>query len=103
MNNGYKQATVAYKVSDGEPVDINGTPTRVSGRKQAIAVKEGFSNPNPSLYEIEKYFSTTLDGDPTVTLDFDACPIGELSPWVLDGGVWGMGRYWYNNRIWQTL
>lgn len=103
-NNGLKQATIAYRISEinGEPLDVNGVPTRLSGRKQAIALKTGFSNPDSINYEVYDYFdSVDLDGTPTVTTDLDACPIGELSPWVLDGGTWGMAKRWYNNRLWE--
>lgn len=104
-NSGLKQATVAYRVSaiNGDPIDINGVPISMSGKKQAIALKVGFENPNPSLYEVYRYFDEQINGEPTVTLDYESCPIGVESPWVLDGGTWGMGRRWYNNRFWQFL
>ena len=102
-NTGYKAATIAYKTdTEGRALDVNGQLCSVSGNKQAIALRQGFVNPNTSLYEVEKYFTDTLDGEPTKTVDLDVCPIGELSAWVLDGGTWSMAGYWYNNRIWTT-
>lgn len=101
-NNGIKQATIAYKVDlQGEPLDLEGAPIRISGKKQAIALKQGFYNPNPSLYEIEMYFNDEVEGEQTTTKDITYCPIGILSPWVLDGGHWGMSKTWYNKRIWD--
>jgi len=78
-NNGYKQATVAYKTDqDGNPVDINGQLTSVSGRRQAIAVLQGRANPNPNLYEIEFYYNENalINGTPSITYDPVACPFG---------------------------
>lgn len=81
-NTGYKQATVAYKVSKpgGEPLDINGQLTRISGRKQAIACLEGFTNPDPSKYEVEFYYGKdgVVTGNPTISLDVRSCPIGYI-------------------------
>ena len=58
MNTGYKQATIAYKVSKpgGEPLDVDGNLTRISGKKQAIALLEGHVNPDASKYEVEFYY-----------------------------------------------
>lgn len=79
-NTGFKQATIAYKVSKpgGEPLDINGELTRISGRKQAIALLVGASNPNPSKYEVEAYFNRQgqITGRPTITYNVTDCPIG---------------------------
>lgn len=79
---GYKQATVAYKVSrsGGEPLDVNGILTRISGRKQAIAVLEGYPNPDPIKYEVEFYYDKNgiVSGNPTISLDIQSCPIGYI-------------------------
>lgn len=81
-NTGYKQATIAYKVdaATGAPLDINGQRTSESGRKQAIRLLTGYSNPDPSQYEIEAYFSAgaTLKGRPTKIYDVFACPTGYI-------------------------
>lgn len=103
-NTGYKKATVAYKTdTEGRALDINGQLCSVSGLRQAIALREGFFNPNATLYEVETYFTAGLDGRATESVDLDVCPIGALSPWVLDGGAWSMGNYWYAARIWETI
>lgn len=79
-NTGYKQATIAYKVSkpDGEPLDVDGNLTRLSGKRQAIALLTGHSNPDPSKYEVELYYDKgdTITGNPTITRDVTACPVG---------------------------
>lgn len=80
-NTGYKQATIAYKTTpDGRPVDVDGRLTSVSGKRQAIALLIGRSNPNPALYEVEFYFnpSQTIQGQPTITYDVSACPVGYI-------------------------
>lgn len=81
-NTGYKQATIAYRVSKpgGEPLDINGRLTSISGRKQAIALLIGYVNPAPSKYEVEFYFNTdgTVSGNPTITYDIQSCPAGYI-------------------------
>ena len=101
-NTGYKKATVAYKTdTEGRALDINGQLCSVSGRKQAIALRENFPNPNPALYEVEAYFTAGLDGKPTESVDLTVCPVGVVAPWVLDGGVWNMANYWYDSRIWN--
>lgn len=77
-NNGYKQATIAYKVSpEGLPVDIDGKLTSVSGKRQAIALLEGRANPDPLKYEVEIYFKPrqNIEGAPTVTPDVSDCPV----------------------------
>ena len=78
-NTGYKQATVAYKVSNpgGEAVDIYNNLVRLSGQKQAIALLNGHSNPNPDQYEVESYFTPgqVLDENPTKIYDPDSCPV----------------------------
>lgn len=82
-NTGYKQATVAYKVSKpgGEPLDIDGELISVSGKKQAIAVLQGYTNPDPNKYEIERYFDVRemIAGRETVIYDSTSCPI-EVNP-----------------------
>lgn len=81
-NTGYKQATIAYKVSKpgGEPLDINGQLTRITGRKQAIALLEGHVNPDSSKYEVEFYYDNNgvVTGNPTITYDVQTCPIGYI-------------------------
>lgn len=81
-NTGYKQATIAYKVSkpDGEPLDVYGELTRISGRKQAIALLQGYVNPDPSKYEVEFYYDKdgTITGNPTITYDVRSCPVGYI-------------------------
>lgn len=81
-NTGYKQATIAYRVSKpgGEPLDVDGNLTRLSGKKQAIAVLVGFDNPDPAKYEIDFYFDKdgAVSGNPTVTRDITACPFGYI-------------------------
>jgi hypothetical protein len=83
-NSGFKQATIAYKVSDPEglPLDINGEFTSVSLRKQAIFLLEGYSNPAPTLYEVEGYFTAggSIMGEPTEIYDPANCPNGII--WV---------------------
>lgn len=78
-NTGYKQATIAYFVSkpSNEPLDVDGNFTRLSGKKQAIRLLEGFTNPNPNAYEVTAYFKAgdTLDGNPTRVYDTNACPV----------------------------
>lgn len=78
MNNGNLQARVAYKVSpDGDPIDVNGKLTSVSGKRQAIAVMAGTSNPDPALYEIELTFipGQFIEGTPTTYVNLEACPV----------------------------
>lgn len=81
-NTGYKQAIIAYKVSkpDGEPIDVNGQLTSVSGRKQAIALLTGHVNPDPSKYEVEFYYdkNSVVTGNPTITYDVQNCPVGYI-------------------------
>lgn len=77
-NTGLKQASIALGVSVpfGLPVDINGELTSKSGRKQAIFLLIGYSNPNPAAYEVAGYFNKgdVLDGNPTV--EAGDCPAG---------------------------
>lgn len=82
-NNGYKQATVAYKTDiNGQPVDINGQLTSVSGRKQSIALIAGKLNPNPALFEVEIIFNAGgyIEGTPSVIFDAVSCPFGNI--WI---------------------
>lgn len=77
-NNGILQATIAYKTStDGQPVDVDGNLTSISGKRQAIALLEGYANPNPVLYEVELYYKAGeyVDGVPSVKLDGVFCPV----------------------------
>lgn len=100
-NTGYKKATVAYKTdTEGCPLDINGQLCSVSGLLQAIALRQGFPNPNPVLYAVELYFTAGVEGTPTESVDLTVCPVGVVSGWVLDGGTWHPSNYWYDNRIW---
>lgn len=100
-NTGYKKATIAYKTdTEGRALDINGQLCSVSGLRQAIALRQGFYNPSPALYEVEAYFTAGVGGQPTESVDLVACPIGGAAPWVLAGGVWNMAGYWRPNQIW---
>lgn len=100
-NTGIKYATIAYKVdADGDPLDLSGAKCSETGQKQAIRLRTGFDNPNPSQYDVEGYFSGMLAGEQTSSMDVGACPIGGLSAWVLDGGHWHNFAHWYKNRIW---
>lgn len=77
-NTGTLQARIAYKVSpSGEPVDINGNLTSISGRRQAIALLVGVANPDPTKYEIEYTFNTgqLIEGTPTTKVDITYCPV----------------------------
>lgn len=77
-NTGFKQATIAYKVTpDGLPVDVYGQLTSESGNRQAIAVLNGYLNPNPAVYQVQFYFNEngTLEGTPSVIYDPAACPV----------------------------
>lgn len=82
-NTGYKQATIAFKVSkpEGLPLDIDGELTSVSGRRQAIALLTGTINPNPALYEVELYFiqGAPVQGAPTTAYDATTCPVGYIA------------------------
>lgn len=81
-NTGNKQAIIAYKVSKpgGEPLDVDGNLTRISGKKQAIALLTGHVNPNPTRYEVEFYYSKNgaVSGNPTITRDIVSCPVGYI-------------------------
>lgn len=82
-NTGNKQAIIAYKVSKpgGEPLDVDGNLTRISGKKQAIALLIGHVNPNPNIYEVELYYdkSSIVSGNPTVSRDIITCPVGYIT------------------------
>lgn len=82
-NTGYKQAIIAYKVSrpGGEPLDVDGNLTRISGKKQAIALLTGHVNPNPNRNEVEFYYdkSGIVTGNPTVSRDVVSCPVGYIT------------------------
>lgn len=79
---GYRQAIIAYKVSrpGGEPLDVNGELTRISKRKQAIALLKGYANPDPAKYEVEFYYNRRgiITGNPTAVYDIGACPAGYI-------------------------
>lgn len=78
MNTGIKQAVIAYKVTpNGQPVDVDGQLTSVSGKRQAIALLQGQANPNPTLYDIELFYGTrgTVLGEPTTEVDLEYCPV----------------------------
>lgn len=81
-NTGYKQATVAYVISPltGEPLDVNGVPTRVSGRRQAIYILAGTENPDSLVYEIKDYFQPRgfVMGVPTYVND-GTCAAGFIT------------------------
>lgn len=75
---GFKQSTIAYLVdaATGEPLDVNGVKTSQSGRRQAIALLAGVANPNPTLYEVLRFFNggEILNGQPSRIYDPLACP-----------------------------
>lgn len=81
-NSGIKQATIAYKVTrpGGVPLDIDGNPISVSGKRQAIALLSGRENPDPAVYEVETYFTegSAITGNPTQQYDPVTCPVGFL-------------------------
>lgn len=54
-NTGYQVATYALKqtIDKGEALDINGELCAVSGKKQAIVILQGKSNPDSTKYESE--------------------------------------------------
>lgn len=58
-NTGYQVATYALKetIDKGEALDINGELCSISGKKQAIVVLQGKSNPDSSKYESEGTFT----------------------------------------------
>lgn len=82
-NNGLKQATIMYKVSNpgGVPLDLFGTPVSISGLKQAIALLNGRTNPNPSQYDVEFYFNEgdNVLGNVTQIYDPTSCPISFMN------------------------
>lgn len=58
-NTGYQVATYAVKqtIDKGEALDINGDLCSISGKKQAIMILQGKSNPDSSKYESEGTFT----------------------------------------------
>lgn len=82
IRTGIKQAAVVYKVraSDKAPLDINDVPISESLRRQAIAVVEGQSNPNPALYEVAFFFpeDTIISGEPTAQYS-DDCEVAYIT------------------------
>lgn len=99
------QSTILYKVSDpGDlPLDRNGVPVSVSGGRQAIAILEGYYNPNPALFEVVGTFNASgmFDGVKTFKLD-PSCEAGFIkveparvdvsdgprSVFVISGSAW---------------
>lgn len=82
MNNGYKQATVLYKITpDGLAVDVDGRLTIDSGKKQAIALMNETINPDPNLYEVELFFNSgaSVWGVPSIMYDPSDCPVSIFS------------------------
>lgn len=82
-NTGFKQATIAFKVTKpgGLPLDINGELCSVSGLKQAIYLITGAANPDPSLYDVEGYFTpdSVISGNSTINFDPTSCPVGLIN------------------------
>lgn len=103
---GTKQSKIFYKVAagSGEPLDVDGIPTAISGKKQAIRILAGWSNPDPEAYEVEGTFtlSQAVNGQDSAITDPESCPPGEEAPWILDSGTWDMGASWINDEIWTT-
>lgn len=104
-NTGNKQASIAFKVSEGkgDPLDVNGTPVSVSGKRQAIFLLEGFTNPDPGKYEVEGYFKPgePLDGVPTMIYSPSECLPGGENDWILRTGAWDMAGHWYDDETWK--
>lgn len=96
-------APYALRVSvvNGEPIDANGQPTSVSGRRQAALLLQGETL--PAAYELTGTYSLgqLLNGQPTITYAPDICSDGGGVAWVLDTGAWNMQAYWLNNGIWN--
>ena len=79
---GLAQTLVMYKIDAffGLPLDVDSVPIIVSGRRQAIAILQGASNPDAAAYEIERVFDAgdTVDGVPSTMLHPD-CAAGFLT------------------------
>lgn len=82
MNTGYKQAVIAFKVDvdTGDPLDINGVRTAISGRRQAIMLLTGTPNPDASAYEVQAFFAprAEVDGEASYIYAPVDCPVGVL-------------------------
>lgn len=84
-NTGINQAVVVYKVrtSDNAPLDTDGNPLVIvgvpTGRKQAVAILAGTSNPNPAIYDVELTFppNGVVFGVPTSEIS-DNCVTGYI-------------------------
>lgn len=77
-NTGYQVATYALKetIDKGEALDIDGNLCSVSGKKQAIVVLQGKSNPDSSKYESEGTYtpdSTLKGGNVVKKLNYMEC------------------------------
>lgn len=85
------------------PLDRNGVPVSVSGERQAIAILDGYLNPNPGLYEVVGTFNAAamFEGVKTFRLD-PSCEAGFIkveparvdisdgprSVFVISGSAW---------------
>ena len=78
-NTGYQQAIIAKKatIPSGYPLDVDGELTNISGKRQAILLLEGQSNPDATKYEVEGTFRAgeVVDGNPTKQYNTGKCPI----------------------------
>lgn len=77
-NTGYQVATYALKqtIDKGEALDINGDLCAISGKKQAIVILQGKSNPDSSKYESEGTFtpdSVLKGGNAVKKLNYMEC------------------------------
>lgn len=100
---GYIQATLALKIStiNGEPLDIDGVPTGISGKFQAIYLLEGA--PAPAGYEVEGYFIRRglINGDPSIRYAPEICGEDVAADWVLATGFWDNSAYWLDDGLWN--
>ena len=96
--NGNRQATIAYKQSKtGAPLDVDGLPTNITGKRQAIMLLHRYTNPNPAAYEVQGYFypGAIIDGVPTIAFRPDICPVGHITV--------SPNRLYFETTGWQTL
>lgn len=82
----FRRATLAARVTDpgGEALDIGGVLCSVSGRRQAVLLPSGGTNPDPARYEVAGYYSAgaIVGGRPTVRYDAEcAAPYVYLAQW----------------------
>lgn len=82
----FRIATLAVRVTDpgGEALDIGGVLCSVSGRRQAVLLQRGSTNPDPARYEVAGYYSAgaMVGGRPTVRYDAEcAAPYVYLAKW----------------------